>query len=443
MMVMANILIVYCQNFEFPPRVSLTDLAYSFRRETTHKCYYLNASFQYTPFNIEYAHIDLIIFDMSFFSQRLLPYLFKKCMTKVESLKKVKAIKIILPQDEYIYTDQLCEFINEFQISHVFSVAPKSEWTKIYDRVDFNRVKFYSVLTGYLSERTIDRIAMSSILSPGRTIDIGYRARSTTYSLGKHGLMKITVAEYVAKRSGELGLILDISNRAQDTYLGDSWYKFLLRCKYTIGVEGGASILDRDGSIRDRTERYLKEHPGASFDEVESHCFPDQDGKLQLFAISPRHLEACATRTCQVLIEGDYNGILRPGVHYIELKRDFSNIDQVLETIKRDDLRETITERAYNDIVASGKYSYRSFVEFVLEQSAGLSLEAEASSVISRYLDVFYVRMLLNDALSWIKVVLYARLYIPLANTLFRTMRQLMPIGVPEALMRWFRGETV
>ena len=33
-----------------------------------------------------------------------------------------------------------------------------------------------------------------------------------------------------------------------------------------------------------------------------------RDGKLQLHAISPRHIEACATRTCQVLVEGDLMG---------------------------------------------------------------------------------------------------------------------------------------
>ena len=56
-----------------------------------------------------------------------------------------------------------------------------------------------------------------------------------------------------------------------------------------------------------------------------------EDGRLQLFAISPRHLEACATRTCQVLVEGEYSGVLRPGEHYIPVRKDLSNLDDVLE----------------------------------------------------------------------------------------------------------------
>ncbi len=101
-----------------------------------------------------------------------------------------------------------------------------------------------------------------------------------------------------------------------------------------------------------------------SFDELEAKCFPGRDGELALFAISPRHLEACATRTVQILVEGSYSGVLQPGVHYLELKRDLSNLDAVLETVAAEDSRE-IAERAYADIVASGRFTYRRLVEDV------------------------------------------------------------------------------
>ena len=111
--------------------------------------------------------------------------------------------------------------------------------------------------------------------------------------------------------------------------------------------------------------RYLAEHPDASFEEVEANCFPGADGGLRYFAISPRHLEACATRTAQVLIEGSYNGILRPGEHYIELRRDFSNLDEVLDLIESDAERARLTEAAYRDVVASGAYTYERLVREV------------------------------------------------------------------------------
>ena len=148
-----------------------------------------------------------------------------------------------------------------------------------------------------------------------------------------------------------------------------------------IGAEGGATILDGDGTFKRRTEHYLAKHPDASFEEVEAACFPGEDGRLQLFAISPRHLEACATRTCQVLVEGDYSGVLRPGEHYIELRKDLSNLDDVFDQIESDQHRERIAEAAYRDVVASGRYSYERFVGEVESAAAeGLARKAEAGA---------------------------------------------------------------
>ena len=138
-----------------------------------------------------------------------------------------------------------------------------------------------------------------------------------------------------------------------------------------MGVKGGGSLLDRDVTVQERYLNYVANHPGASFEELEAACFPQLDGSLHLRAISPRHLEACATRTCQILLEGDYNGILKPGWHYIELKRDFSNVDEVLDMVHQDHLREAITERAYREIVESGQFTYRRFVEYVMQCTLG------------------------------------------------------------------------
>jgi hypothetical protein len=283
-------------------------------------------------------------------------------MDKVQKIRDLPSVKVALPQDEYIYTDLLSNFINEFSIDYVFSVAPETEWPKIYRTVDFNKVKFFRVLTGYLEDTTVRRINALAKREQARPIDIGYRAKWPAPWLGRHGHLKGRIGDLFQQEAPKKGLVTDISSQREDTFLGDDWYRFLLRSKYTIGVEGGSSILDHDGSIKKKTEEYLAQHPEASFEEVEDACFPDLDGSFRLFAISPRHLEACATRTCQVLVEGNYNGVLAPGVHYIELKKDFSNVDQVLETIKADNLREQITERACCDIVESEKYTYRKFV---------------------------------------------------------------------------------
>jgi len=204
-----------------------------------------------------------------------------------------------------------------------------------------------------------------------RPIDLGYRASIPLDWLGRHALLKVELGERFAERARGRKLAVDMSTQRSDTLLGDAWYRFLLRCKYTLGVEAGASVIDRDGTIHEKTLAYRKERPGARFEEIEARCFPGRDGDLMLRCLSPRHLEACATRTCQVLVEGSYNGILEPGRHYIELRGDLGNLEAALDLIEQDRLREEITARAHEDIVASGRYTYRAFADLVLRESLG------------------------------------------------------------------------
>ena len=77
------------------------------------------------------------------------------------------------------------------------------------------------------------------------------------------------------------------------------------------------------------------------------------------------------TRTCQVLLEGTYNGIFEPWRHYIPVKRDYSNIDEVLRALQDEKPVDRISEQAYQDIVASGKWSYRRFVREGLWREPG------------------------------------------------------------------------
>jgi hypothetical protein len=294
----------------------------------------------------------------------------------------------------------MSDFIEEFQVQHVFSMAPTSEWRKIYAGVDHERVSFHQQIPGYLDPETVSRIDRI-VEKAERPIDIGYRAWAGLYSLGRHGLLRRELADAFRPAAKRRELSTDISTKQTDVHHGDDWYRFLASCKYVLGAEGGATVLDRTGEFKRRTDAYLAVHPEASYEEVEAACFPGEDGKLQLFAISPRHLEACATRTCQVLVEGEYSGVLRPGEHYIELKRDLSNVDEVLDLIERDELRERVTENAYRDVVASARYSYQHMVA-ELEEATGLdSLRPRRAAapplVRHRLAEV-------ADRLSWVKV---------------------------------------
>jgi hypothetical protein len=432
-----NILILYHYT-DYPLRVTIQDHLYSFQRHSGHRCFYLNLANRSVPAYLKAIPFDLIVFHTVFLSLRWDRAAFERLAEKVRGLKTFPAVKIVLPQDEFIQTDIVCDFINDLGVGHVFSVAPPSEWPKIYHSVDFDRTRFHYVLTGYLEGETLARIEALSRTAPERTLDVGYRAWRAEPWLGRHGFLKTQIAELFQRVAPDRGLRVHISTDAKDTLKGDGWYEFLLRCRYTIGVEGGATILDRDGSIQKRTDAYVKDHPHASFDEVEAHCFPGQDGSLGLLAISPRHLEACATRTGQVLVEGEYNGVLEPGAHYIELKRDFGNLDEVLERMGREDLREAMVERAYRDVVASGRYTYGQFVREVLESALeGRPATAQGDGPLWERLRValLFAWMRRADAWSWkrigIGIIMRKRL-----------RRALEAVFSPEKVAAWRRSRT-
>lgn len=376
-----NILIVYYSKYVYPLRSTIKDHLYSFQKYSGARCYYLNMAGLKVPKYILNTKFDLVVFHTLFLSKRWSRNFFPKLMQCSKALKTIGRVRIALPQDEFINTDLLCDFINDFAINHVFSVAPASEWKKIYSSVDFNKTLFHTVLTGYLDDTTLQRINQLALASKERPIDIGYRAWHAEAWLGRRGLLKTKIAQLFNEAAKTKSLKIDISTCDKDTFKGDDWFKFLLSCQYTIGVEGGASILDHDGTIREQTTAYLADHPEASFDQVEAACFPGRDGELSLFSLSPRHLEACATRTCQILVEGHYNGILIPGRHYIELKQDFSNLEQVIAKIESQEEWQQITERAYQEVVASGLFTYRGFVNTIL----GLVHEEDFYRIRSRF----------------------------------------------------------
>jgi hypothetical protein len=403
---MRNILIVYYYA-QYPPRISVLDHLYSFQRHSGERCFYVNLAVKKIPPYLLRIPFDLIVFHTAFLSNRWHLPAYERALKRAEFLKNSSAVKVALPQDEFFFAEAVCEFINEFDIHHVFSVSPPSEWQKIYRTVDFQRVKFYQVLTGYLEDNTLERIGSLTKSTAKRDIDIGYRAWQAEPWLGRHGFIKTKVADLFTDKGPAKGLSTDISTRYEDTFLGDDWYKFLLRCKYTIGVEGGASILDWDGKVRQKTQNYMAQHPQASFEEVEAACFPGLDGSLNLLAISPRHLEACATRTCQVLIEGEYNGILTAGKHYIALERDFSNLAEVLDLVKEDSLRGKIVENAYRDVVSSGLCNYKNFISFVLKHSLKQTVSQPTSFVGMLWVWSVHRWIELTDTLSWQKVRLY------------------------------------
>jgi hypothetical protein len=97
--------------------------------------------------------------------------------------------------------------------------------------------------------------------------------------------------------------------------------------------------------------------PGVTFADFDAAMPAGWDGQLP-GSVGPRHFEAAAARTCQVLVEGEYDGILEREVHYLPVRADGSDAEAVVERLTDRKLVEETATRAYADLVLSGRYGY-------------------------------------------------------------------------------------
>jgi hypothetical protein len=348
--------------------------SYMYVRTISH---YLESFYRYSKFNVSYASsIGHCHFDLDYFDAVVLHYSVRVfypghlSRSFAKALKKYAGLKMMFLQDEYEATNQTRANIQRLGINVVFTCVPQESIRTVYPEDSLGDVRFVPILTGYVPEG-LDRIVPSRPLAQ-RSVLIGYRGRNIGYWYGDLGQEKQFIGEKMKEICDQRGLKTDIAWREEDRIYGDDWFHFLGSCKATLGTESGANVFDYDGSLAQNVQRDLLKNPGLSYRDIHDKYLRGRDGEVVMNQISPKLFEAIACKTALILFEGRYSDVLEPHRHFIPLKKDFSNIDEVLNKLRDDALLEQMTQRAFDDIVRSGKYSYQSFVrEFdeVLETS--------------------------------------------------------------------------
>ena len=177
-----------------------------------------------------------------------------------------------------------------------------------------------------------------------RPIDLGFRSMNSPIYLGH--TERYDMAEYFDAHAARLGLVTDISLDGSRRFAESEWAGFLNRCKGQLGTEAGGDYFDLDDRTRYGVIDFLAERPDARLGDIRQRFFAEPR-PVTLRLLSGRNVEAAGTRTVQVLFEGHYDGYLRPDVHYIPLKKDFSNADEAVGKFRDAAFRETIVENAY------------------------------------------------------------------------------------------------
>jgi hypothetical protein len=278
-----------------------------------------------------------------------------------DRLASYDGLKLLFIQDEYDNTNRAKYWIQRIGFDLVFTVVPERSIQVVYPREQFGKTRFVSNITGY-APRCFDN-AIGNLKPPSRRdVILGYRGRPLPIHYGQLGMEKVVIGRRVKDYCAGRGLKCDIAWGEEDRIYGAQWYAFIAGCRGMLGSESGSNVFDWDGTLGGRVDAFRRAHPKAEAEDVYQTVVRPLEHPGLMNQASPRIFEMIAARTAMVLLEGHYSGIVKPDRHYIPLKKDFSNLDEVFEKLFDDDLVDTMTDSAWYEILESGEYSYAAFV---------------------------------------------------------------------------------
>ena len=336
---------------------------------------YLSSFKQHSVCEVSYLHVTdgaQIDLDLNEFDAVFNSYCARLCFpghvsqSYLDALKAFRGVRLIAVQDEYDRTDTLRRAIHDIGFHVVFTCVPQQSHEFVYPKEMFPGIEFVTVLTGYVSEALKAQREGWMPLAQ-RPITIGYRGRQIHGHYGRLGFDKYEIGRRMREICCARGIRHDIETSEDKRIYGEAWYDFLGQCRSTLGTESGSNVFDFDGTLEAKYRQIVVEN-GRELNYDEFRCYTDpRENEVQMGQISPRIFEAAATGTPMILFSGQYSGIVNPDEHYIELKKDFSNVDEVLDRIQDMDALEDLADRAYRHLIASGRYDYNRFVETVDE----------------------------------------------------------------------------
>jgi hypothetical protein len=355
----------------------------------------------------------------------------------LDYLDRTGAYKIAFFQDECTRCGQRFRFLDEHRIDCVFTCLEPSEFEKVYGR--YTRVpRLECNVPGYVSEDLVAAGRRFTVPLAERTVDVGYRGRPLPAFLGRGAMEKHEIGVRFGELARGRGLRLDLASSERDRFYGDDWYRFLGGCRCVLGVESGVSAFDLEDEVLAEYTRLSA--GGAAVAPEDLTTLERWEDVVYYRTISPRHFEAAALRVCQVLFDGRYSGILEPMVHYIPLRKDFSNLDEVIALVRDDAVCGEIAENAYRDLIASGEWSYGRLlarVDSLVDEAAPAPTATAGAAVVDDHLAVQRRRRRWHRQAEW--ALMYALRRLPAlrklvlwAHPVTVRVRQLLGMAGPD-----------
>lgn len=346
----------------------------SFEQHSQFKVWNVNTALGF-PESLRDVRFETLVLHYSLFGNW--PYLFDETFLNYIGQSR-SSYKVAFFQDEYHHCGQRFSFLNRNAVDCVYTLVEAPYFKDVYQKYT-SVPKLVNYIPGYVADDLVETGREMFLPEEQRVLDIGYRGRRLPFYTGRGAQEKTGIAIGFRERAKDSGLKLDIEIDENRRIYGDRWYEFVANSRAVLGVEAGVSIFDVEDVARTEAEKLLAGQPDMSFEELSERLLYQWEDNIFYRTISPRHFEAAAFRVCQILFEGHYSGIMQPMVHYIPLKKDFSNFDDCLRMFQDKVLRRELTDNAHRDLIASGKHSYRRFIEGFDEELLRAGLRPEVS----------------------------------------------------------------
>lgn len=273
-------------------------------------------------------------------------------------VKHSKARKVALPQDEYVATEKLEQWLLDWGITNLVSIFPEHREI-LYPKLSATSIRIEKGYTGIISQQL--RQASRTASKTKRPIDVSYRAAGYKRDLDELYRLKSEVGQKFLSSLQDRNskLRTDISTDFRDTIFGTSWFDFIKSSRFVLATPSGSSFLDSLGELK-------KSHTG-NFFSASPPPLPTNVRPFPFETMSPRHFEAALLETGQVCLSGEYGGLVIPGINSIELYRDFSNIDAVIEEIGDEQRRLELVGLAKESILSEKKLFLDGYIKFLLD----------------------------------------------------------------------------
>lgn len=272
-------------------------------------------------------------------------------------------------QDEFDTTHNTREWLKRLNIKQVYSLIPQEYIPIVYP--NSKGIKFETVLAGFVTDEWL-RLAVPKPLN--RSLHVGYRGRDLPYWYGEFGQEKAMIGQKMKPICQLKGISHDIEWNSSKRIYNQSWYEFLQSINFMLGTEGGSNVLDEYGAIRAAVEQILKIDPDLRFEDIYQSYIKPHEGRIITNQLTPKIFEAAAFKTGLILFEGHYSGIIKPNKHYIPLKKDFSNVDCVIDRTFDQNFCRKMIECTYEEIIENKAYHITSFIDLITKHCQELQV---------------------------------------------------------------------